>query len=72
MSWKYLYKNAIMRILWDKESVIEESKKYKTKTEFHKSKSGAYLYAIKHDLLKQMIWLKQPKTNYIFRQLYHL
>ena len=53
-----------MRIHWDNLSVLEESKKYSTRSEFHKKKSGAYLYAIKHKLLNKMIWLKQPKWNY--------
>lgn len=52
-----------MRIYWDEKSVVEESKKYTTKTEFHKIRSGAYLYARKHNLLSKMVWLKQPKWN---------
>lgn len=52
-----------MRFFWNNVTVIEESKKYKTKTDFHKCKSGAYLYALKHNLLSQMVWLKQPKWN---------
>ena len=52
-----------MRIYWNEKDEIEESKKYVSKTDFHKSKSGAYLYARKHNLLSKMIWLKQPKWN---------
>ena len=41
---------------WDKESVIEESKKYQTKAEFRKKSNGAYDYAKKHKILEEMVW----------------
>ena len=46
---------------------IEESKKYNSKSEFGKNKSGAYHFALKNDLLKEMIWLKRPKRYDIIK-----
>lgn len=50
-----------MEKYWNKENVIEESKKYTSKSEFGKKKSGAYHFALKNDLLKEMVWLKKPR-----------
>lgn len=48
---------------WTKESVIEESKKYKTRTEFSKKKSAAYKFARINGLLDEMSWLIKPKPT---------
>lgn len=56
-----------MEKYWNKENVIEESKKYTSKSEFGKKKSGAYHFALKNDLLKEMIWLKRPKRYDIIK-----
>jgi hypothetical protein len=54
--------------VWNKkwkndESVINESKKYKSKSEFKKNSRGAYHYAMKHCLLDKMHWLKNNKIK---------
>lgn len=42
---------------WNDDNVISESKKYKSRSEFSRGSRGAYGYALKYDLLKQMTWL---------------
>lgn len=50
---------------WDiKENVIEESKKYKSKSEFQKKCSSAYRKALDNGWLKEMDWFI-PTQNYI-------
>lgn len=47
---------------WSKEAIIEESKKYKTKTEFAKKSPTAYLHAIEDKtIFRQMPWLEEKK-----------
>ena len=48
---------------WTKELVIEESKKYKTRTEFSQKKSAAYKFARINGLLDEMVWLVRPKPK---------
>ena len=36
---------------WDDESVREEAKKYNTRYEFSIKSSGAYMYALKHNMI---------------------
>ena len=53
------------KIYWTKEQVFEESKKYKTRTEFSINSKRAYLVAWKNKWLDEMIWLplKVKKWN---------
>lgn len=41
---------------WNEKLVREEALKYSRKSDFHKCSSGAYLYAWKHNLLKDYDW----------------
>ena len=45
----------------NKNNVIEESKKYKTRTEFYKKCISAYRSAIKHCWIDELIWLKNER-----------
>lgn len=51
---------------WTKETVFEESKKYSSRFEFKKNKSGAFRIAYMNGWLDEMTWLKRPK-NYNFK-----
>ena len=44
----------------NKENVLQEAKKYKYKSDFHRAASSAYNYALKNDWFKEMPWF-QPK-----------
>lgn len=47
---------------WSREAIIEESKKYKTKTEFAKKSPTAYIHAIEDkSIFNQMPWLEEKK-----------
>lgn len=47
---------------WEnKENVIKESKKYKSRTDFFKNNSSAYRSAIKHKWLDKFTWLKNER-----------
>ena len=48
---------------WSKNKVFEESKKYKTRTEFKKSCSRAYNVALKNKWLDEMTWLIPLRLN---------
>ena len=48
----------------DKEKCLEESKKYKSKSEFQKKCNGAYKQSLTNDWLKEMTWLKQEKLKF--------
>ena len=48
---------------WTKEKVIEESKKYSSRTEFCHSAKGAYVAAQKHGWLSEMPWLKYTRRQ---------
>ena len=56
MSW--LQKNQMPKNYWqNEEHVIEESKKYKTRTAFHKGCHAAYDFANKNGLWSKMPWI---------------
>ena len=55
------------KIIWTKEQVFEESKKYTSITEFQKKSNGAYTKALKNNWLDDMTWLI-PKGNKINTQ----
>lgn len=57
MTW-LIRKQAPQKYWHDENNVIEESKKYKTKTEFFKGCHAAYDYAQKHNLWEKMPWIK--------------
>jgi len=42
---------------WTKKACFEEAKKYTTKTEFKEGSGGAYQAAMKHQWLKEYVWL---------------
>jgi hypothetical protein len=42
----------VIKVYWNKESCVNEAKKYKSKTEFMRKSGGAYNYARKHDILE--------------------
>ena len=48
-----------MQRKWTKENVFIESKKYSSRAEFKKNKSGAFSVAYKNGWLDEMVWLKQ-------------
>ena len=52
-----------INLKWNKDTVIEESKKYDSRGSFRKGSSTAYAYALKYKLLDEMDWLK-PKLTY--------
>lgn len=57
MTW--LERAQVPAYYWQNEDhVIEESKKYKTRTEFHKGSHAAYDYAYKNNLWNKMPWIK--------------
>lgn len=49
-----------MQKKWTKETVFEESKKYSSRSEFKKKKSGAFRIAYMNGWLDEMIWLVRP------------
>lgn len=57
MTW-LIRKQAPQKYWQDENNVINESKKYKTKTEFFKGCHAAYDYAQKHNLWEKMPWIK--------------
>lgn len=48
---------------WSKETVFEESKKYSSKAEFKKNRSGAFKVAYENGWLSEMDWLKHPEPQ---------
>lgn len=59
---------------WTKESLLEESKKYKTRTEFARKSNSAYKYSLKYNLLNEMTWLSnhidnRPRCVYVYEDL---
>jgi hypothetical protein len=51
----------------NKENIIEESKKYKTMSEFRKKSCVAYNSAKKNELLNEMTWLKKPRREKVIK-----
>ena len=49
---------------WTKEKVIEESKKYKTRGEFHDYNGTAYSKARTNGWLDEMVWLKDDRIDF--------
>ena len=65
MTW--LVRDQVPQGYWqNKRNVIEESKKYSTRTDFFKGCHAAYDYAAKHDLWEKMPWIvtKVKKHGY--------
>ncbi len=54
-------KNGKRKRKWTLESCKTEAIKYKTKNEFQKGNSGAYIYARKHGLLEKFDWFEEIK-----------
>ena len=52
------------KIIWTKDEIFEESKKYTSRLEFAKKSTGAYTKALKNKWLDDMTWLI-PKDNKI-------
>lgn len=48
---------------WTKETVFEESKKYSSRAEFKRNKSGAFRVAYINGWLDEMVWLVHPVTK---------
>ena len=48
-------------IYWTTDSVMAESRKYGSRSEFNKKSCGAYNYARKHNMLGLMTWFKTPE-----------
>lgn len=48
---------------WTKELLLEESKKYKNRTEFARKSNSAYKYSLKLGLLDKMTWLSNYKND---------
>ena len=55
---------AQSRTKWTKELTIEESKRYKSRTEFEKKKGSAYQAALRNNWLDEMTWLKTQADYY--------
>ena len=49
------------RIMWTKDMVFDESKKYKSRAEFQYGSPSAYDYAYDNKLLDEMTWLSHRK-----------
>ena len=56
-------KIKVMQKKWTKETVFEESKKYSSRSEFKKKKSGAFRIAYMNGWLDEMIWLVRPTAK---------
>lgn len=57
MTW--LLRDQVPQGYWqNEENVIEESKKYSTRTDFFKGCHAAYDYAAKNNLWEKMPWIK--------------
>ena len=55
----WLIRNQVPQNYWQiEENVIEESKKYISRTDFHKGCHAAYIYAQKHNLWDKIPWIK--------------
>ena len=52
---------AIANGKWSYNSCLEESKKYKTRTEFQKRSRGAYESSWRNGWLEEFVWLETPK-----------
>lgn len=52
-----------MQKKWTKETVFEESKKYSSRSEFKKKKSGAFRIAYINGWLDEMTWLVHPTSK---------
>lgn len=48
---------------WTDESLFEESKKYKTRTEFARKSNSAYKHSLKRGLMDKMDWLSKNTDN---------
>lgn len=57
MTW-LAHDQAVQGYWQNEEHVIEESKKYSTRTDFRKGCHAAYDYALKHNLWEKMPWIK--------------
>lgn len=55
---------------WTKERCAEESKKYKTRTEFQHMSSGAYGKSLKEGWLNEFSWLADCKKKWTFEDAY--
>ena len=51
---------SFMQKKWTKETVFEESKKYSSRSEFKRNKSGAFRVAYINGWLDEMVWLVHP------------
>jgi len=58
--------------IWNSKNVEEESKRYKTRSEFAKGSPSAYKYALKEKLLPKFVWLstsmKMPFGYWIIKE----
>jgi hypothetical protein len=52
-----------MKHKWTKENVIEESKKYSSRTDFCHLAKSAYAAALKHGWLSEMPWLESTRRQ---------
>ena len=46
---------------WTENTLLEEAKKYKTRSDFAKAKPGAYEYALRYSLLDKCVWFTERK-----------
>lgn len=51
------------KIIWTKEQVFEESKKYTSIVEFQKKSVSAYTKALKNNWLDDMTWLPRMRSR---------
>lgn len=52
------------RIKWTEKLCYEEAKKYSNARAFSKGSSGAYHFALKHNLMETFDWFKNPKIKW--------
>lgn len=62
-TWLSKKKNVPNGFWQNKENVINEAKKYKTRSEFQKNSAGAYQSASLHNWLDKMDWLEKSKER---------
>ena len=48
---------------WTYEKCLEESKKYKSRSEFSKNNKTAYNASIRNKWINDFVWLKRPENK---------
>lgn len=59
----WLERQRAPRVRWTTEALVEESKKYRTLSDFYKGNRNAYGMAYRHGLLGQFTWLERKRKS---------